>query len=118
MREEPTADAALAALETLGGVGLGTAIVAMLVTRPTNTTGEILVSISQAIVNRWVIPVIERHRAEGHAAGLSEGRAAGLLQGRLEARNEWRAWTSAAWMRNAQAGALPSRRPNSLGTPG
>ena len=37
-------------------------------------------SLSQAIVNRFVIPVIEGHRAEGRD------------EGRAEVGNEWRAW--------------------------
>ena len=35
----------------------------------------------QAMVNRWVIPVIERHKAEGRAEGLAEGLERGMEQG-------------------------------------
>ena len=37
-------------------------------------------SLYQLVVNRFVIPVIEAHKAEGHK------------QGRAEVRAEWRAW--------------------------
>ena len=35
----------------------------------------------QAMVNRWVIPVIERHKSEGRTEGRTEGRAEGLAEG-------------------------------------
>ena len=60
------------------------AIVSMLLTRAVNTTGEVLMSLYQAMVNRFVIPVIEKHEARGRAEGLEQGRA--------ESRAEWRAW--------------------------
>ena len=68
----------------LGTVGLGIAIVSMLLTRAVNTTGEVLMSLYQVMVNRFVIPVIEKHEARGRAEGLEQGRA--------ESRAEWRAW--------------------------
>ena len=34
----------------------------------------------QAMVNRWVIPVIERHKAEGFAEGLQRGMEQGKEQ--------------------------------------
>ena len=61
-------------------MGAGLAMVAMLLTRPVNVMGEVAMSVYHAIVNRYVIPVIEKHKAEGRA----EGRAA--------EREEWRAW--------------------------
>ena len=51
-------------------------MVAMLLTRPANVTGEIVMSVYQALVNRYVLPVIEKHKAEGRA----------------EEREEWLAW--------------------------
>ena len=46
----------------------------------------------QFAVNKWVKPVIQRHkdagRAEGRVEGLSEGRA----EGRAEANRAWQAW--------------------------
>ena len=45
-------------------------------------------SLYQAIVNRYVIPVIEKHKAEGRA----QGRAQGLEQGLEQAHEEWIAW--------------------------
>ena len=37
----------------------------------------------QAMVNRWVFPLIERHKAEGRAEGLAEGIERGIEQGRV-----------------------------------
>ena len=59
-------------------------MVAMLLTRPVNVIGEVAMSVYHAIVNRYVIPVIEKHKAEGRAEGRAEGQAA--------EREEWRAW--------------------------
>ena len=60
--------------------GAGLAMVAMLLTRPVNIMGEVAMSVYQAMVNRYVLPVIEKHKAEGRA------------EGRAEEREEWRAW--------------------------
>ena len=77
-------DFALAVLGQFSDVGVGIAMAAMLLTRPVNVIGGIAMSIAtsvyQAMVNRYVIPVIEKHKAEGRA----EGRAA--------EREEWRVW--------------------------
>ena len=73
-------DFALAAVGDFSDVGAGLAMVAMLLTRPVNMMGEIAMSVYQAMVNRYVIPVIEKHKAEGRA------------EGRAEEREEWRAW--------------------------
>ena len=75
----------------------------MLLSRAVNTVGGILLSLYQAMVNRFVLPVIEEHKArgreEGHAEGRAEGRKEGRAEGReeglLEARKaiaEWVAW--------------------------
>ena len=45
----------------------------------------------QAMVNRFVIPVIERHKAEGMAVGLAKGRVEGRSEGRVEGRADGRA---------------------------
>ena len=55
-------------------------MVAMLLTRPVNVMGEIAMSVYQAMVNRYVLPVIEKHKAEGRA------------EGRAKEREEWQAW--------------------------
>ena len=52
----------------------------MLLTRVVNKTGELLMSLYQFVVNRYVIPVIEEHKAEGR------------VEGRAEERAEWQAW--------------------------
>ena len=41
-------------------------------------------SLYQFVVNRYVIPVIEAHKAEGREEGREQGLA--------EARSEWQAW--------------------------
>ena len=73
-------DFALAVVGDFSNVGAGLAMVAMLLTRPVNVMGEITMSVYHAIVNRYVIPVIEKHKAEGRA----EGQAA--------EREKWWAW--------------------------
>ena len=42
----------------------------------------------QAMVNRWVIPVIQEHEARGYAEGRSEG----LAEGRAAERARWVEW--------------------------
>ena len=73
-------DFALAVLGQFSDVGAGVAMVAMLLTRPVNVMGEIAMSVYQAMVNRYVLPVIEKHKAEGRA------------KGRAEEREAWQAW--------------------------
>ena len=77
-------DFALTGLHDFSSVAIGIAILAMLLTRPLNLTGELLMSLYQAMVNRFVIPVIEAHEARGRAEGRVEGRA--------EERAEWQEW--------------------------
>ena len=60
----------------------------MLLTRAVNKTGELLMSLYQFVVNRYVIPVIEGHKAEGRVEGLEQGRE----EGRAKVRAEWQAW--------------------------
>ena len=81
-------DFALAVAGDFSDVGAGLAMAAMLLTRPVNVMGEIAMSVYQAMVNRYVIPVIEKHKAEGRAEGRVEGRA----EGRAAERQEWWAW--------------------------
>ena len=58
-------DFAMAALSDFSGVAIAIAIMAMLLTRPLNIAGELLMSLYQVMVNRFVIPVIEAHEARG-----------------------------------------------------
>ena len=74
------ADLALAVLGEFGNVGVGAALLAMLLTRPVNRMGETAMTFYQAMVNRYVIPVIEKHKAEGRE------------EGRAQADSEWTAW--------------------------
>ena len=85
-------DFALAVLGQFSDVGMGAAMAAMLLTRPVNMMGEVAMSVYHAIVNRYVIPVIEKHKAEGRAEGLEKGLAKGLEKGRAKEREDWRAW--------------------------
>ena len=71
------ADLGLVVLREFGEVGFGAAVLAMLLTRPVNMMGGIAMTLYQAMANRWVIPVIERHKAEGRAEGLEQGRVDG-----------------------------------------
>ena len=77
-------DFVMAALGDFSGVAIAIAIIAMLLTRPLNITGELQMSLYQAMVNRFVTPVIEAHEARGRAEGVEIGRAA--------ERTEWQKW--------------------------
>ena len=92
-------DFALAVLHDFSGVGIGIVILAMLLTRPLNLTGEILMSLYQAMVNRFVIPVIEAHEARG----------------RTEERAEWQAWNRRRM--DAEAQGQPFNEPPPGGWP-
>lgn len=69
-------------------VGIAIAIISMGLTRVVNTTGELLMTLYQTMVNRFVIPVIEAHKAEGRQEGRQEGRE----EGRAEVMAKWRDW--------------------------
>lgn len=77
-------DYIITVLAEFGPVAVGIAIIALLITRPLNLIGELLMSLYQAMVNRYVTPVIERHRAEGRVEGRVEGRA--------ERDAQWQEW--------------------------
>ena len=84
-------DLALVVWGEFGPVAVGAAATAMLLTRPVNMMGEVAMTLYQAMVNRYVFPVIERHKAEGRAEGMVEGRAEGMVEGRAEGIVEGRA---------------------------
>ena len=106
------ADFALAVLADFGSVCIATTVVAMLLARTLNVVGDLMMSLYQALVNRFVVPVIEEHmargREEGLKQGLEEGRERGLEEGiergierglergieegRAAARQEWHRW--------------------------
>ena len=50
-----------------------------------------IMAIYQYITNRFTLPVIQRHLAEGRQEGREEGRAEGREEGRAEGREEGRA---------------------------
>ena len=89
-------DYIIGVLAEFGLVAVGIAIIALLITRPLNLIGELLMSLYQAMVNRYVTPVIERHREEGREEGRVEGREEGRVEGREEGREErdvqWQGW--------------------------
>ena len=96
---QAAADLAVAVLADFGSVSVGAAAVAMLLSRVVNIVGGILLSLYQAMVNRFVLPVIEEHKAQGREEGRAEGRAEGREEGRAEgllerqkAIAEWVAW--------------------------
>ena len=95
-------DFALAVLSDFGGVAIGIAILSMLLTRPLNLTGELLMSLYQAMVNRFVTPVIEARRNEGRQLGSG-------AEGRAERDAEWRAWNRRRMAAEAQG--LPFTEP-------
>ena len=72
---EVAGDFIVAVLAEFGPIGIGIVIIAMLLTRPLNVAGVLLMSLYQFMVNRYINPVIERHRAEGRAEGIAEGQA-------------------------------------------
>ena len=73
-------------------------------------------SLYQAMVNRFVIPVIEARREEGRVEGRVEGRA----EGRAESDAAWREWNCRRMDAEAQGrpfdepppGELPDDRHN------
>ncbi len=66
-------------------------------------------SLYQAMVNRFVIPVIEKHRDEGRIEGRVEGRAEGRVEGRADTNATWRAWNQRRV--DAEARELPFDEP-------
>lgn len=85
-------DHALAMLTELGGVGIGIVVFSVLMTRVLNTTGGILMTLYEAMANRFVIPVIKEHEARGYAKGRKEGIEQGIGQGIEATQAKWRAW--------------------------
>lgn len=67
-------------LTEFASVGIVIAIISMVLTRVVTTTGELLMTLYETLANRFVIPVIEAHKAEGRE------------EGRAEAMAEWRDW--------------------------
>ena len=85
-------DFVMAVMADFTGVGAGFAILAMLLTRPLNIAGDILMSLYQAMVNRLVTPVIQAHEARGRVEGKVEGRVEGWAEGRAAERARWMEW--------------------------
>ena len=102
-------DFALATMLVFAAVGVGFAILAMLLTRPLNLAGDILMTLYQAMVNRFVNPVIERHKAEGMVVGLAKGREEGLAEGQAAERSQWQHWNRRRL--DAEAAGQPFHEP-------
>ena len=66
-------------------------------------------AIYQYITNRFTLPVIERHLAQGREQGIEEGREQGIEEGRAEANQEWKAWNRRRM--DAAANNLPFDEP-------
>ncbi len=69
-------DSILGVLADFGTVAIGIGVLSMLLARPANGIGEVMMSLYQAVINRLVIPVIEAHKEEG----------------RTEVMEQWRGW--------------------------
>ena len=66
--------------------------------------------IYQSLVNRYVIPVIERHKAEGRTEGRAEG---------VQAQNElWNAWLQRKEAAEAEGIEFNEPRPGTTENPG
>ena len=63
----------------------------------------------QAMVNRFVNPVIERHKAAGRVEGMAEGRVEGLAEGQAAERSQWQDWNRRRM--DAAAAGQPFREP-------
>ena len=74
-------DFALGALADFGTVGIAITMLSMILTRIVNHIGGFLMTFYQAMVNRFVIPVIEAHKAEGREEGRTEGWTEGRTEG-------------------------------------
>ena len=93
------------------GIGLAIATLAALQGVAT------IMAIYQYITNRFTLPVIERHLAqgreqgieEGREQGIEEGREQGIEEGREEANQKWQAWNQRRI--DAAANALPFDEP-------
>ena len=74
--------------------------------------GMILVT-ARYLENKFVKPLIERHKAEGRAEGIETGRAEGIATGRVEGESEerrrWTEWNSRRM--EAERGGVPFDEP-------
>ena len=68
-----------------------------------------IMAIYQYITNRFTLPVIERHLAQGREQGIEEGREQGIEEGRAEANQKWQAWNRRRM--DAAANNLPFDEP-------
>ena len=68
-----------------------------------------IMAIYQYITNRFTLPVIERHLAQGREQGREEGREEGIEEGRAEANQKWQAWNQRRM--DAAANDLPFDEP-------
>ena len=59
--------------------------------------------------NKFVKPLIERHKAEGRAEGREEGREEGILTGEAAERRRWTEWN--ARRLDAERAGLPFDEP-------
>ena len=77
-----------AAAPECGMVGVAIAIYALLVVQGVAS----LMVMYQFAVNKWVKPVIQRHKDAGRAEGRAEGRVEGRAEGLSEANRAWQTW--------------------------
>ena len=98
-----------AAAPECGVVGVATAIYALLVVQGV----AFLMVLYQFAVNKWVKPVIKRHKDAGRAEGRSEGLAEGRTEGRTEANQAWEAWLERKTDAESQGLPFDEPRPGS-----
>ena len=65
-------DFVLGVLTDFSPVGIAIAILSMILAPGANYTGDVAMTFYQAMVNKFVIPVIEAHKAEGREEGRTE----------------------------------------------
>ena len=81
-------DFMLGVLTDFGAVGISIAIFAMVFTGTVHLLGDTLMTLNQYLVNRFVLPLIEAHKAEGRAENQAEWVA--WNERRLDAEREGR----------------------------
>ena len=69
---------------------------AIMITTTIDISGELAMVTARFLGNKFVKPIIEKHKAEGRAEGLAEGRTEGKVEGRAvglaEERHRWVEW--------------------------
>ena len=86
-----------AAIATANGVGqVATLIViySIATTVALDILGGVIMVTARYLENKFVKPLIERHKAEGRVEGREEGMSAGIAVGEADANRRWTEWNS------------------------